>query len=330
MFCTSCGADLGARSLKFCLQCGVLLQAEDVLAPSPPADTLSYQDNEPTVLLTPRTSGLPQESFLAPAPSPQPDTPVTTSIAQTPVFSGNETQPGHRRKKRKHKKARGRTKPSTQTPETNVDAPIDPFIPSFPTPSIAADTVQNEPTLREPVLHFSDEPIPPVSLEWSDRIVVEPSDSGTSSVPVQVFRNGIGILPGMLGITAIFLIALLFWGWNSEETDPFPEDADVSLTRPPSELQPNARSSASTPDSPAKGAPISGPKSEPESEPEPELELEPELDSESESAELMNIPSLPMNQQGRHNRSSLDESDIESSPLSPLPIPAPPSLSNWE
>ncbi|MDR2881460.1 MAG: hypothetical protein LBV29_06130 [Azoarcus sp.] len=193
-------------------------------------------------------------------------------------------------KKKKHKKARGREKGFSAQ-----NTLIEPFI----------GTVQNEPASS-----FSTETFPPISLEGSDRIVVERSYLESSPVPTQFIRESIH--PAVLGVAAAILILFLgglLW-WNFGETDH--SQANVLLPTTSSESLPGAKPSLtlSTPDSSAEDAPV--------------LLLEQERVSASEpESELMNIPSLPANQrQGRHNQH--DTTEIEDPPpLSLYPNPRP-------
>jgi hypothetical protein len=156
--------------------------------------------------------------------------------------------------------------------------------------------------------------------EGDDRIVVEPLYPRPSTLPTQHIRENIH--PAMLGIAAIVLIVFLgglLW-WNFGKADRFPEDADA----PPPTLSydplqdPDPILTLSTTAPPEENTP-------PASDPEPASE--PEHEPESEPG-LMNIPSLPMNQQqGRHNRHDLPEI-TDDKPLSshqpPASVPAAP------
>ena len=186
MFCTSCGADLGARALRFCLQCGVPLQTKNVLTALHPA---SIPDDAPVTLLSghraiktlreqasallsvPKAIGLPH-------PVPQPNAP-DASPAQTLHLSDRNNRQGHRKKKQKHKKARDRAKLSVQA--TGANEPINPTIPLFPTPPVAA--IQDEPALPP-----APETVPPpLFLERDDRIVVDPPYPRLSLAPTEPF-----------------------------------------------------------------------------------------------------------------------------------------------
>ena len=340
MFCTSCSADIGARLPRFCPQCGVPLQA--ALTPADPApaasapddvssaheatktllepdDAIPIPDNSPTLLLlTPPETESQQNP--EPTPSSQPDVSTTTF---TTVFSGGDIDINidsgsgggsgsskHRRKKRK--KARNRAKPSAKTPNVLIE------------PFIAANTAQDEsePFSSEPEPAFVAETFPPVSLEKDDRIVVEPPYPGQSPVSTQYAQESAH--PAILGLAAIILVAFLggLWWWNSGKTDYFPEDTGAPLPTLSSDPIPDAKPFPTLPPpaSPAENTPTFRPE-EQLSEQAPELELRSERG-------LMNIPSLPANQQqGRHNRHNpteiKDDPPLSLSPDS-LPMPTPP------
>ena len=264
--------------------------------------------------------------------------------------------------------------PKEQT-NTTANAPTEPFIPSSPTAPIAAHTVRDEPMLfpeneamppvspawdnrieeewprpgssptpaqvfqesiflapstirHDPVLRAPVETIPPVTLGRSSRIGIESSYSRLSSAPVQVIRRVIQkgksihlAVPGMIGLAVIVLVVLLagFWSWQSAaptDADPLPDLSSKALP------DTNSSQAVSSPEPPMESASIFNPEQQ-------------ELEAGFGPA-LMSIPSLPTNQQGRHNRNSPTQSG-EAAPLSPLPLPVPSSpasppvsLPKWE
>lgn len=351
MLCKFCGADLGTRPLKFCMRCGAPLQT----APAEQIAATPLPDNESTVRMTarnmpggtqkplpalqsfPKTSRFLQEPISAASPRPdalavdisiaptmifsgkdkfaefellqepgfaapaQPDVlMVDTSIAPTMIFSGNKAQ--QVQSKRQNRKARGQARRAAQASST----PTEPFIPAFP----AMSAVQNEPP--EPTMPPAVKAFPPILLENDERIAADLL-SGPSNVPPQAFREGIH---PALPVIAIFVLIVCLGGfflWNSGETAPSPENAETSLAAQPSEPAPDV---GSPPFSPA-----------PVSELKDTSALNPEMEPEQE-ADLMDIPSLPSNQQqGRHNQFN-PIIIIESEKPSVTPQPAAPKQIN--
>ncbi len=264
--------------------------------PQEPDDDFPIPDNSPTIqLFAPAPTGLLPDP--AATPPSQPNVSTNAFTAATKIFSGNKIS----RRKKKRKKAREHAKLFAAKPL------IEPFI--------AANTTQNEPA--PPLITEA-----PVSLDENDRLVVEPLYPGPSPVPMPVIRESIH--PAIFGLAAIILIVFLggLWWWNSKEAEPFPEDIDAPTTTLSSEPLPDAEPSLaiSTPAPPAENTSTSSPE-------EQILEQEPESEPGSEQG-LMNIPSLPANQQqGRHNQYNpteiKDEDPLSVSPY-PLPMPAPP------
>jgi len=343
MFCISCNADIGIRFSKFCPHCGVPLQVAQT--PTAPAPDMPIPDDDSTVLL-PARKATPQESVeTMPTPDvdsdvliheaaempqdsadtgPVPDnSPTVQLLAPMPIGSMLKSAPmpplqpttststatsNTKHRKKKHKKARGRAKLFAQKP------PIEPFI----------GTAQNEPVspFNKPEPLFTGETFPTfptASPEKNDRIVVEPPYPGPSPIPTQFVRESIH--PGIFGLAAIILIVFLgglVW-WNASETESFPEDIDAPLQALTSESIPEpipdteSSLTLSTPAPPVESLPAFDPE-------------EQVLEQEAGSG-LMNIPSLPTNQQqGRHNQYSPAEIKDEEPPSisSPLPMPAPP------
>ena len=82
MLCTSCGANLGTRSSKFCPQCGVLLQAGNAPTATEPTAHIPDPDNEVTVLV----SAVLKAAQTPVAPASNPDNESTVRMpAQKPV-----------------------------------------------------------------------------------------------------------------------------------------------------------------------------------------------------------------------------------------------------
>ncbi|MCL1860422.1 MAG: hypothetical protein FWG52_02655 [Proteobacteria bacterium] len=190
----------------------------------------------------------------------------------------------------------GREEP-VLSPENDAIAPV--FL------DIASDTTRNEPTLS-PV----DDTIPPVSLDRDERIV-EASYSRSSLASVHSIRESIPPAT-ILSIAALALIVFLgglLW-WNSGETK------DTGAL-------PQTLSSEPLPDS---GSPTSAPPAENTlaSSPEPAAE-QVSISEPGSETELMNIPSLPMNQQqGRHNQHNSAKANDSELPYQ-LPTPVEPA-----
>jgi hypothetical protein len=76
MFCTSCNADIGTRLPNFCPQCGVPLQADNLLEFVSPAPATATQDDDATVLLPPRKAAKTSRKPTAATSAPDEDTTV--------------------------------------------------------------------------------------------------------------------------------------------------------------------------------------------------------------------------------------------------------------
>ena len=270
-------------------------KAPTVDTPQEPTDAESIPDNSPTVQLFSRLpAGLLQGQ--TPAQPSQPDDSIFS--APTVAISGGNTK----RRKKKNRKARGRAQSSAPNP------PIEPFIGATQTEPVSPFS-KPEPTLAA-------EPFPPLLPEKSDRIVVEPPYPepfpypGSSRIPMQSIRQSIP--PAVFGLAAFILIVFLggLWWWNSGEAVSLAEDVGEPL--PMSEPLPKVVAPSRPPSAPASPAENTSAFSQDE--------------PPSSEAGLMNIPSLPANQQqGRHNRYNpviIKDSEPLSTPPDPAPIPA--------
>jgi hypothetical protein len=264
MLCTSCGADLGARVPKFCVQCGAPLTAQDP-TPSfiPVTNAPPAQEPSPTPISA-EFHPLPDEV----SPS---NTPLQSELALQ-TESAPQVEWGI---------------PPEPTPLPEFTPPSESAPPPEPIPPLGAVSVAHEPVI-EPLFPFSaDSPLftdiqgrrePVIGFSQAEQ-GFPLSDAQWTPFP----KRRRSVVPGIAAVALVIILAGVWWVMSGESAVPIKTEKE----------SPTALGSTGT------DAPAQVPAQEFSENAAPPADAN--RGTESEQPSILNLPSLPTNQAGRHN-----------------------------